>query len=285
MSDHPILEALSTRRGYAGPTGAQTHFREAGSGPATLVIHGTGFDSSFWMRALPILSGGRRVIAADLPGYGLSDRPPQTGVPLTYYGDRMIALMDELGIDRFEIVGFHTGASVAIDIAACHPDRVTALVLAGLLALPTQSERDLWHEERIAPYEPTDHDPNGAAEHLRSQTTRWKTFSSETDPERYRAMLVARVLAAPPQFSTYLALRDFDAFAAIERIDRPTLVIHFDRDVIPLDAARRAHEHFPSAGFQLLSGESHSLLSDPEPGCAAILGFLDAPTPATAGTP
>ena len=265
MSRGSVLQLLDSRRGYVGSTGRQTHYREHGSGAPVLLLHGTGFDSSFWMRALPLLGVGRRAIAPDLAGYGLSDRPTAPE-PLSYYGDRVLELMDELVIDRADIVGFHTGASIAVDIAARHPDRVGSVVLAGLLALDPQCERDRWYDSLVI----GESGPLATAALLQEQTERWKTFSATDDPERYRAMLIARLIAAPPELSTYLPLRDYDILAGVDSVTAPTLVIQFDRDVVPADRARAAAARLRNGRFVEIPGESHELLSNPVPVCELI---------------
>ncbi|MDX1745010.1 MAG: alpha/beta hydrolase [Halobacteriales archaeon] len=99
--------------------------------PPVLLIHGvTGFGAMF----APLLAGldGRRVIAVDRPGWGLSgeytyapDTHRQTAVEV------LSGVLDELGVERVDIVGHSTGGYWGILFALAHPDRVRRVVLVG----------------------------------------------------------------------------------------------------------------------------------------------------------
>ncbi|MFF1477500.1 alpha/beta fold hydrolase [Streptomyces sp. NPDC058301] len=98
----------------------------AGSGPAVLLLHSTVCDRRMWDPQVPALVGaGYQVVRCDLRGFG------ETPVPDRPYSnaDDVIALLDELGIERTALIGSSGGGRVALEIAARHPGRVTALAL------------------------------------------------------------------------------------------------------------------------------------------------------------
>lgn len=108
-----------------------------GEGKPLLLLHGfasTRIDNwrrTGWYDAL--LQSGRQVIALDFRGHGESSRPHD---PARYGMDAnvgdVIALLDHLGIDRCEVIGFSMGAGVAMRLAVAHAARVKLLVLIGV---------------------------------------------------------------------------------------------------------------------------------------------------------
>lgn len=109
--------------------GVRIHARVAGSGPPVLLLHGYPQTSAMWHRVAPGLAEAHTVVAADLRGYGASDRPASTP-DHTAYGKRAMAadqagLMRALGHERYAVVGHDRGARVTHRLALDHPDAVT----------------------------------------------------------------------------------------------------------------------------------------------------------------
>lgn len=110
----------------------QVHCVEAGDrrSPALLLLHQTPRSVDEFAAVMPLLAGERHVIALDTPGYGCSDRVP--GHPqVADYAAAAIDVLDALGLDRVVPVGHHTGAVIAVELAACWPGRVERVVLSG----------------------------------------------------------------------------------------------------------------------------------------------------------
>ncbi|WLP88645.1 MULTISPECIES: alpha/beta hydrolase [Gordonia] len=125
---------VTVRCGYADTDLGQLHYAEAGGGGGApvLLLHQTPRSWDEYREVLPLLAANRRVIAMDMYGFGLSAKPP-VGTPQTIeqYALGAITLLDALGIEKFSIVGHHTGSFVASEVASAVPDRVAALVLSG----------------------------------------------------------------------------------------------------------------------------------------------------------
>lgn len=117
------------RRGYADTPYGQLHYAETGSGPAMLLLHQTPRSYDEFREVQPLLAGRHRVIAMDMLGFGLSAvlEKPQT---IEQYAAGAFALLDALSIDDAVVLGHHTGAAVALEMAASRPERVGALVLS-----------------------------------------------------------------------------------------------------------------------------------------------------------
>ena len=108
--------------------GVRTFYLEAGSGPPVILLHGLGATNASMLTTLWELSGDRRVIAPDLPGFGGSGKPIRS-YDATFYAEWIIDLLDQLGIDRADFIGNSMGGRVAIEAALCTPERVDRLVL------------------------------------------------------------------------------------------------------------------------------------------------------------
>ncbi|PJK20081.1 alpha/beta fold hydrolase [Mycolicibacterium goodii] len=121
----------------------QTH----GSGPGLVLSHGGGggIDLNFGP-ILPTLADHFTVVGPDFPGSGST---PRSTSPLTLDGlaDGLVASAAAAGLDRFSLVGYSMGTSVAIRTAARHSDRVDKMVLIAGFARPDSYLRlalDLW---------------------------------------------------------------------------------------------------------------------------------------------
>jgi haloacetate dehalogenase len=120
----------------ATPAGARVRVRTAGSGSPVVLLHGYPQTSAMWHLVAPELAREHTVVLADLPGYGDSAAPPDADV--NAFGKRtmaaeVVAVMAELGFDRFAVVGHDRGARCAYRLALDRPDAVTALGVLDIL--------------------------------------------------------------------------------------------------------------------------------------------------------
>jgi pimeloyl-ACP methyl ester carboxylesterase len=104
-------------------------WREAGEGPALVLLHGLNGNASSWVRQYAGLGDRFRVIGWDAPGYGGSD--PHPAPAAESYADAVAALLDALGIERCVLLGHSMGGLIAPNVAHRHPGRVERLVLSG----------------------------------------------------------------------------------------------------------------------------------------------------------
>ncbi len=117
--------------------GITLNYYEAGAdqGRAPLVmLHGGGPGASAWSNfgaALPGFAANFRTLLVDQPGFGASDKPPVVGNYYRHAADHVVALMDELGLDKVHLLGNSLGGGTAMRLALTYPDRVQRLVLMG----------------------------------------------------------------------------------------------------------------------------------------------------------
>ena len=104
---------------------------DEGDGPPVLLLHGFPDSSAVWRHQVSALvAAGFRPIAPDLRGFGASDRPEGVDAyRVTRSVADVVAILDELGLERAHVVGHDWGAGLAWVLAALVPDRVDRLVV------------------------------------------------------------------------------------------------------------------------------------------------------------
>jgi 3-oxoadipate enol-lactonase len=108
-------------------TVGRLHVEHAGAGRAVILLHAGIADSRMWDPQWATWPAHVAVTRLDLRGFGRSGRPVG---PFSHAAD-VLAVLDASEIDRGLLVGASLGGLVALDLAAAHPERVSALVLAG----------------------------------------------------------------------------------------------------------------------------------------------------------
>lgn len=108
--------------------GIRTFCVDLGEGSPVLLLHGWASSSFAWRRNYRALAERFRVIAVDLPGFGLSERL-KSGYGLSQVTEHLLSFAEALKIERFSLVGLSMGGVIAAQIALTRPDRVGKLVL------------------------------------------------------------------------------------------------------------------------------------------------------------
>jgi len=117
--------------------GLNLAYVDEGEGEPILLIHGfasniaVNWRETSWIGTL--IADGRRVVALDNRGHGRSDKlyePERYGAPAM--AEDACRLLDHLGIERADVLGYSMGARIAVFLALRHPDRVRSVVIAGM---------------------------------------------------------------------------------------------------------------------------------------------------------
>ncbi len=233
--------------------GREIHYAETGSGPLAVLIHGYPLDHTLWLDQLAGLSGSRRVVAIDLPGYGMSERV--TGTPLTMDGlaEDVAGLIKALGYDQADIVGLSMGGYVALALWKLYPAAIRSLVLADTKA-GADSEEGRAGREAQAQAVVTDGRAALAGKligallaptHDLTAAARLRTMVEGTPVETIVGSL--RGMAARPDRTGLLAT-----------ISVPTLVISGEEDALipPLDSHEMSSA-IPGSEFLVVPGAGH----------------------------
>ena len=114
---------------YAEVNGLNLYYETHGAGQPLILLHGGLMSGETFGPVLPLLAERHQVIAVDLQGHGRTadiDRP----IDVRLMADDIAALIDNLGLDRPDLVGYSLGGGVALHTAAKYPARVGRLVAA-----------------------------------------------------------------------------------------------------------------------------------------------------------
>ncbi|OBF83932.1 hypothetical protein A5791_25285 [Mycobacterium sp. 852002-51163_SCH5372311] len=126
----PVRKVTAPSLQFRTIHGYKRAFRIAGEGPAILLIHGIGDNSTTWDGVHAQLAQRFTVIAPDLLGHGKSDKP-RADYSVAAYANGMRDLLSVLGIERVTIVGHSLGGGVAMQFAYQFPQLVERLILVG----------------------------------------------------------------------------------------------------------------------------------------------------------
>jgi pimeloyl-ACP methyl ester carboxylesterase len=108
--------------------GLELYVRERGDGAPLLLLNGIGGNADMWGTLEDRLAAVARTIVFDAPGAGRS-QTPRLPLRISGYASITAALLDELGHDRVDVLGFSFGGLVAQELARRRPDRVRRLAL------------------------------------------------------------------------------------------------------------------------------------------------------------
>ena len=257
------------RRGYANTELGQVHYRESGVGEPLVLLHMTASSSVMFTRCIPLLARRFRVIALDTPGFGLSDAPAERP-EISDYARSLAAALEELGVERASIVGFHTGGTIALELAARFPRYVSRLVLAAILVPKTGDERTAWGELLLRPWE-----PDGKGEFLDHVLWWLGNYVPEHDGEAYLAELIGTLQAGPTYWWGPRAVIEYDAFARLGELELPILFLTPCADNLAQDT-HRAHAACPGSSYVEVPGNDAAPWEFPDEFCQAVVDFVGA---------
>ncbi|MFF8596816.1 alpha/beta fold hydrolase [Streptomyces sp. NPDC015220] len=124
-----MIDALTSLPIRSLPTAdGRLAYRETGSGPSLVFLHGGFVDHRMWQEQLPAFAPSHRVIAFDARGHGGSDNATGPFRPV----DDLAALLRALDAAPAVLVGVSMGGATAVDCALEHPELVRAVVVSGV---------------------------------------------------------------------------------------------------------------------------------------------------------
>lgn len=129
---HPFEQSATTsltEDRFVEVSGARVHYQFAGEGQPLLLLHGLVGSGGNWRQNIGSLARCASVYAIDLFNMGKSQRVPGLDASLAATADRIVAMMDVLGLPVADIAAHSHGGAIAMMLAARHPDRVRKLIL------------------------------------------------------------------------------------------------------------------------------------------------------------
>jgi pimeloyl-ACP methyl ester carboxylesterase len=226
--------------------------------PAIVFLHGAGMDHSVWaLLARSFAHHGFGVLAPDLPGHGRSAGEPLSSIAAL--ADWTAALIGAAGVKKARIVGHSMGTLVALETAARHPDKVSALGLIATAA-PMRVSDDLLDAAKA-----NDH---AAIDMISIWGEGYRaTLGGSLAPGLWMLGGAERLLErAPPGviFADLSACNGYqDALAAAGKVAVPSIVIQGSRDVMtPVKGGRAVANAIPGCRLAVIEGAGHMLMSE-----------------------
>jgi pimeloyl-ACP methyl ester carboxylesterase len=258
---------------YAQVNGINLYYEAHGAGRPLILLHGGLGSGEMFGPILPTLAESHQVIAVDLQGHGRTadiDRP----IDIRLMADDIAALIDHLGLDKPDLVGYSLGGGVALYTAVKYPAKVRRLVAAS-----ANIRRDAIYPEILAQQGQV----NAAAAEFMKDTPMYELYQ--------------RVAPRPEDFPRLLdkmgesMAKDFDFTEEVRGLQVPTLIVAADADMAPpshyvevfrlLDGGLRdggwMGEGRPQGGHALaiLPGLTHYNIFSSPLFAAVTLAFLD----------
>jgi haloalkane dehalogenase len=115
-------------------------YRELGSGPPVLLLHGWPTSSYLWREVMVPIARTNRVVAVDLPGFGVSDKPLDVRYNFAFFGRILDLFLAQLGIDDLGLAVHDLGGPIGLHWLLHRPGRVTKLALLNTLVYPEFSD-------------------------------------------------------------------------------------------------------------------------------------------------
>jgi len=235
-------------RRFAEVKSGRIAYIDQGEGPVALFVHGVPVNGYHWRHIIDRVKGRRRCIAVDLMGLGFTEIAPAQDVSFTAQAEMLREVLDQLGVDKVDLVGNDSGGAIAQIFAAHNPDRLRSLVLTNC------DVHDGWPPPQVLPlmerarnqtiepvFRPMAENPDQARERFASGQPA-PLFRSYADPSILTNELIQLYLA--PLLSSEQRIRAFERYwlgfdnkhtvavhAALKALQVPTLIVWGLKDI------------------------------------------------------
>ena len=257
------------RRAFLDTAEGQIHYRTAGAGRPVLLLHQTPRSSDEYRDVIPILARELRVVAMDTIGYGDSYKPARA-CAIEDYAAGALALLDGLGIPSAAVVGHHTGAVIAVELAAGQPARVERLVLS---ASPYVDAEDRERRKGRGPIDEVEVLEDGS--HLAELWRRRLAFYPKGRPDLLTRFVIDALRAGEKMEEGHRAVSAYRMEATVGRIRCPSLLVCGTEDPFSFPRLEPLARHIAGSRAVPIPGGTVAMVDQmPEAFAAAILPFL-----------
>ena len=253
-------------------------------------VHGLAGQWQNWLENIPRAAQERRVIAMDLPGFGLSPMPRER-ISIPGYGRCVEAICDRLELGRVDMVGNSMGGFIAAEVAIQFPERIDQLMLVSAAGI---TSADIVH----GPIVLAGRVMSVLVAHTAAQRRRFAgrpvtrhaaLALVARHPSRLKADLAYEAFfkgAGKPGFDDALrASLDYDFRDRLPEIRQPTLIVWGENDsIIPVRDAQEFERLIPDSRKVVMKDTGHIPMAErPETFNRLMLEFLAETGPASAG--
>ena len=253
-------------------------YRESGTGPPVLLLHGWPTSSLLWREVMVPIARAKRVVAVDLPGFGASDKPLDVRYNFAFFGRVLDLFLAKLGIDELGLAVHDLGGPIGLHWLLHGPARVTRLALLNTLVYPEFSDAVKEFIRACAAPDASEKvtSPSGLEEILRDGLADRASLEPETLAallEPFRATDARRALAAA---GIGVERRGFIAIAQkLPSLRVPVRIIYGERDRLLPDVAitmARVKADLPQAEVTAFPDRGHFIQFEAPEQIGALLG-------------
>jgi pimeloyl-ACP methyl ester carboxylesterase len=264
-----------TTGNHARANDLDMYYEIHGSGEPLFLLHGRVGAIEMFGEVLGLLADGRKVIGVDLQAHG---RTADIDRPMTFeaMADDVVALIEHLGLDRANVLGYSLGGSVALKTAIRHSEVVRKLVIVS-----TPFKRDGWYPEVRAGMEQMGPE---AAEPMK-QTPMYQLYAGVAPRPEDWSVLLTRL--------GELLRQDYDWSEEVAAIEAPTMIVVGDADSVSTSHAVEFFEllgggrqdagwdgsGMSKARLAILPGTTHYAIFFSPALASTVAPFLDGPMP------
>ncbi|HLX35823.1 MAG TPA: alpha/beta hydrolase [Candidatus Limnocylindrales bacterium] len=262
--------------------GVRLAVTEAGSGPPIVFVHEFGGDSTSWDGQVAAFVDRYRCVTFNARGYPPSDVPEDVDAYSQWHArDDVLAVLDGLGIVRTALVGLSMGAFSSLHVALAAPERVAAIVIAGIGYGAPPAGRERFQAEMRANAEAIERDGIAAFAETYGRTPA-RALLARKDPTAYAAQHAR--LAAHSALGSANTMRGvqgrrpslYDFEDSLRDLRVPTLIVGGEADEAALEATRMLAATIPGSRLELLPATGHLInLEEPARFDALVGSFLD----------
>lgn len=251
---------------YAKLDGAKIHYKSYGKGKdAVVFIHGWTCSLDNWREQIPEFAKRNRVIALDLPGHGMSDKP-QITYAMDLFANAVNAVLRDAKVEHAVLVGHSMGTPVARQFYRRYPQKTLAIVIVdgGLRLFGTKEMRDGF----LAMFRAPNYKDAGT-----QMFGQMMANLPAAEQERAKASF-----ANTPQYVVVGAMEAMsdEALYAPDKINVPVFAILAKSPFWPADTEQFLHGLAPDLEFQMWEGVGHFvMLEKPKQFNEAVIAFLD----------
>ena len=271
MADDRFPDVPGVRHRFVDAGGLRMHVAEAGRGDPVVMLHGWPQHWYLWRGVIPLLAPHARLICPDLRGFGWTDAP-SSGYDRETMARDVLALLDELALDRPHLAGHDWGGWIGFLLCLHQPERISRFLALNIVPpWPSRDPRNLLDVWRIAYQVPLALPLVGrrVVEHGAARLALRAASDAFTDQEldAFAARLTGeRARASELLYRTFLLKEAIPVTAgryAASPLEVPTLLLFGRRDLaIPTRMVRRHACRSEALDLELVPDAGHFIVDE-----------------------
>ncbi|WAH60778.1 alpha/beta fold hydrolase [Pseudomonas silvicola] len=262
---------MTIKCGYVDTEHGQIHYRfsraSSSGAPTVVYLHKSASSSRMFEATIVGLASDYNGYALDMPGFGQSF-DPQDVPAIAWYVDIFIQALDRLNIERFHLVGHHTGGCIAGEMAVLHPKRVLSMTMIGPTLLSAE-EREQFRSHYSTPF----NKPLADGSHLQLTWDYLRRMGVGESLALHQRECLDHARAWHGRTQAYRTVWDQDFIAHFLQVQCPMLALCATDDVLWL-YFQRVRQLRPEVSCEVIRGANFEPDLDAPSTVSALRGFL-----------